>query len=183
MLQRRRTPRAANSEILDTAREAAAARQRSNCVRLSVMRNRLNDIRVDPNHPFWTRHGLDKDPAARERVMQNLTRSVTQLFSLDCSQPAPPKFALDAGFRHMNRFAGDKLGVGVVVTPGDPFFLKTPDRVDGWSAHLNWQVSFKCGAITSISHTRRLRLPVRRLSLSAAGRSAMCLATRHWARA
>jgi hypothetical protein len=135
--------RAANAEILDTAREAGAAQRRSNCLRLGVMRNRLNDIRVDPNHPFWKRHGLDEDPAARERVMQNLTRSVTQLFSLDCSQPEPPKpqFAISGAFRYMDRFVGDRLGVGVVVTPGDPFLLKTPDRADGWSGHLNYRFS------------------------------------------
>lgn len=130
----------ASQEIEETESNAENASAYDNCTRLQILRARLNDIRTDPNHAFWKRHGLNKVPRAyADQIYGRLNGAVGRLYRFECPRPteSASKLSLGAGFRYMDRFVGDNMGVGVVVTPGDPFFLKNPDRVDGWSAHLN----------------------------------------------
>lgn len=135
-----RAVQSASVEIDQTEDNAGAAWADHNCTRVEILRGNLNAIRTNPNHAFWKRHGLTKVPRTyADQVYGQLDRTLARLYRFECPRPAEPASRITVGgaFRYMDRFVGDNMGVGVAVVPGDPFFLKTPQRVDGWSAHLN----------------------------------------------
>jgi hypothetical protein len=98
------------------------------------------------------------DPGQRTEILNAIDRARNELdgaledYDEDCSRSrlfvipgTDIAMRLDGYVKAGSDFTGSKLGVGVVVTPGDPFFAKQKDSIDAFS--LGGSLNFRSGQL------------------------------------